>query len=733
MADRRKTETEGGDTARHDRQQQGAIANDSATINIKQLYQNFAALESPKLTGDEPPNNLPYGRDRIFGREAALKALDDRLERCDRVAVTSVAGMGGVGKSELAVQYARRALSQRYRGGAVWLSAQRAGIELLNFAKTRFFPQADFSQLGDLKGQLDFVWSHWPEPEAPPGSVLLIFDDVTDYRQQVKALLPSDTRFRVLVTTRQRIQGIDRLDLEILAPGDALALLRSILRASNEADPRAADETQLAAICEWLGYLPLGVELVGHYLERKPSLSLEALRERLQEKRLVATALVDEPDAISAERNVAAALELSWEAASAEAGGVESEGVESEGVESGGVESGGAGEQELAMRLSLFAAAPIPWDLVQGCWPEMKGEALEDWRDRLVELNLVQDAKKNRYALHPLIREFFAAKLRAAGVEQVVAWRRSFAAALTQVARQIPQTATLEQRARVREAIPHMEAATEYSDLLGSEDDEWSWPFEGLARYYAAQRLFDSAERYRQKCLKASETRFGSDRTPTAKSLNSLAILYQSQEKYEAAEPLFQRASNIHERQLGANHPDTVASLSNLAELYRLRGKYKEAVLVVRRALEIHEQKLGADHLDIVPRLNSLAALYCAQENYEEAARISQRALEIREQKLGAEHPFTAISCANLSLLYCKQARWSKAEPLMVRARLTLSQSLGESHPQSQAVLQNLFDLIDAARRSGCAEELSDHPLTQQLLAQLSNQASSPYFRQRYR
>jgi len=719
-------------------------------------------------------------RDRFFGRDEVLEELHQKLQTGDRrVAIASVAGMGGVGKSELALQYAREHLHETYRGGVVWLAGERAGIELLGFAKAQFFPDVDLAQLGDLREQLTFIWSRWPSAEVPPESVLLIFDDVTDYRRQVEAILPSDSRFRVLVTTREKIQGIDRLDLAVLAPADALALLRSIIGEVRI----AAEPDTAAAICEWLGFLPLGIELVGYYLQRKPRLFLATMLERLNGKRLASKALMDIPATLTAQRGVAAAFELSWEAISAQ--------------------DWGGSAQELAMRLSLFAAAPIPWGLMEGCWTAADGEDLEDWRDELVALHLVEEMERNRYQLHPLIREFFAAKL--ANSTAATAWRTAFAVTLTKIAK-LPPIVTLEQQAKVREAMPHLEAATEYTNLLG--DDDWSWPFEGLARFYKTQSFFEDAERCYQQCRAISETRFGADHPHTATSLNNLALLYQSQGQYDRAEPLYQRALAICERQLGADHPNTASSLNNLAELYRSQGKYDRAeplyqrALAIRerqlgadhpdtasslnnlaalyqsqgqydraeplyqralaicerqlgadhpdtaaslnnlaglyqsqgqydraeplfqRALAIRERQLGADHPDTAASLNNLAALYQSQGQYDRAEPLFQRALAIREQQLGADHPNTATSLNNLAVLYFHQARWGEAERLLVRALLIRAQTLGEAHPNTQSSIQSLFSLIGAALEQRRAAELSDHPLTQSILQQL--QTSPP-------
>ncbi|PIB15627.1 hypothetical protein AMR42_00620, partial [Limnothrix sp. PR1529] len=124
--------------------QQGIIANDQAQIEIGKVDQTMGdrveqnhsgsgdnvagnkyvhvhqPAPPPPPTGDGPPTNLQdrgVARDRFFGRDNVLEELHQLLQKGDhRVAIASVDGMGGVGKSELAVQYARQHLHETYRG-----------------------------------------------------------------------------------------------------------------------------------------------------------------------------------------------------------------------------------------------------------------------------------------------------------------------------------------------------------------------------------------------------------------------------------------------------------------------------------------------------------------------------------------------------------------------------------------------------------------------------------------
>jgi hypothetical protein len=208
-------------------------------------------------TPDSIPSNIPrsgLSPEQFFGRDRALEDLHQYLQQGRQVAITAVAGMGGVGKTELAIQYAQLHL-ETFTGGICWLSSRRGdiGVQIVEFAIVNF---SNFT-LPDgltLDGQVKFCWQRWPQ-----GQVLVVVDDVDDYRQ-VKPYLPpeSASRFKVLITTRERLgKPLIRIDLDVLKPKPALSLLKSLVGRE-----RLNREAWVARkLCKWLGYLPLGLEL----------------------------------------------------------------------------------------------------------------------------------------------------------------------------------------------------------------------------------------------------------------------------------------------------------------------------------------------------------------------------------------------------------------------------------------------------------------------------------------
>ena len=659
------------------------------------------------------PNNLPRSNAEFVGRQSEIERLHQQLQQNERLAISAIAGMGGIGKTELALQYAMSHRQGTYPGGLCWLQARDAdvGSQVVSFARSCL--RLDLPDNLELAEQVRFCWQHWPTGEA-----LIVFDDVTAYENVEPYLPPGEPRFKVLFTTRKHFTTVQELRLNVLSEEEAIQLLERLV--GGERIQRQIDDAK--ALCQWLGYLPLGLGLVGRYLEGKPDLTLVKMQQRLESKGLEAKALTQAEAGMTGDLGVAAAFELSWLELSEPA-------------------------QQLGCLLSLFALAPIPWELVESVVGELGDDAivpsdvedLEDLRDGvLFKRHLLQRTGKETYQLHQLIREFFSAKREL--LEAVEVMKRGYCAAMVAVARTIPQTPTRDLIARVTSSIPHLGEATVLQDWLSDED--LFWPFTGLARYWEGQGAYGQAQPWYEQRLVAVRDRLGEEHPDTATSLNNLAGLYRSQGRYSEAEPLYKQALEIDKRVLGEDHPDTATDLNNLANLYQSQGRYNEAEPLYKQTLDIYRQKLGENHPWTATSLNNLAELYKSQGRYSEAEPLYLQALEIRQSQLGEDHPDTAQSLNNLATLYKSQGRYSEAEPLYLQALEIRQSQLGEDHPDTAQSLNNLATLYDSQGRYGEAEPLylqalditrqqlgEDHPST---AIRLNNLAGLYYFQGRY-
>jgi tetratricopeptide (TPR) repeat protein len=640
----------GGEIHLGDRIYQGADAE-----AIKEILRDALQALQPntKLTGI--PENLPRsGVVQFVGRERELETLHQQLQENERVAVSAIAGMGGIGKTELALQYAL-STKQIYQGGICWLRAKglNVGTQIVQFGRSRLQlqPPEDL----DLTGQVGFCWTHWAA-----GEVLVIFDDVTDYEVIKSYLPPTESRFKVLMTTRLRLgKSVRQLEIDVLDKSAALALLESLVGA--ERIQRELDNAK--KLCAWLGYLPLGLELVGRYLDRKPDLSLAEMQQRLEKKRLDERSL-SKPDAdMTASLGVAAAFELSWEILDEPT-------------------------KQLGCLLSLFALAPIPWSLVEPCLPEQDLDDLEELRDdNLLNLNLLQRKGAGIYQLHQLIREFLQAKQ--ASLANPDKHRQQYCQAMVAVAQQIPETPTRDQIMALAPTMPHVaEVATTLNHYLSNKD--LITPFEGLGRFYRGQGFYQQAADWYEQCQNQSEQRFCTEHPDVATIMDNLAYVYKLQGRYSEAGSLYQQALEMRQRLLGAENSQVADSLNNLAMLYDDKGQYKEAEALYEQALEMRQHLLGTEHPDVADSFNNLAYLYLSQERYAEAEPLFKQAIALYKRTRGENYPQVAASLNNLARLYDAQGRYVEAEPLYVQALELYKRLLGEEHPNVAACLNNL-------------------------------------------
>ena len=617
-----------------------------------------------------------------MGREDELAEIHAKLQEGQGVIVCAVEGMGGVGKTELALQYATR--YQHEYVARYWLSLREMG--LAQAVVTMASPYLDLPEAMNSASEDELAawcWQNWL-PET--GKLLVILDDVPKAESIPDLAMPIDPRVRVLVTTRERELnvGFESVPLDVLSEEKALELLRKIVGAAKV----DKELVTVKEICKTLGYLPLGIELIGEYLSKNRFLTFAKLQERLN--------LADESIARERKgkfygyRGVEAAIQLSWDDIS-------------------------SGSQRVAMLLGLFAPVEILWELLAeiGSSAEITEAELNEARGQLDSLHLIQpvDDECNFYKIHTLVREFFRAKLLKA--DENHQFRQAFVNSLLALAKEIPQSPTRDLIAMVAPAIPHLDMLSRemLGDILNPEEDLY-WAFAGIARFYEGQGFYALAEDPYQRCLETTQELLGDLHPEVAVSFNNLALLYCSQGRYKEAESLYKLSLLLRQELLGECHPDVAVSFNNLAELYCSQGRYEEAEPLLKQALSLKQELLGERHTSVATSISNLAGLYCSQGRYEEAEPLLKQALSLKQELLGECHPDVAVSFNNLAGIYYLQGRYEEAEPLYQQS-LSLRQELfGERHPSVATSINNLALLYYSQGRYEKAEPLYKQSLS---------------------
>jgi len=624
-----------------------------------------------------------------------LQDLHDALTTTGKAALNqavALSGLGGIGKTQTAVEYAYRYFydTPTYE----WVFWIKADTELA--LVTDLAELARSLDLGD--GTLEELATRsrrWLETNH---GWLLIFDNA-DQPEIVKLWLPRNPQGRVLLTSRaprftslgiKTPIAVKKFSLE-----ESIAFLRD---RTDRPDLNAAELAAVTALAQELDGLPLALEQACAYIAQT-GVSFAVYGYYYQQQRLV---LLEKglPETGDYPQSVATTWLLNFEA----------------------VEKQSPASVPILQLSAVLAADAIHEPLLLVCAEEFgladctDELALAEQLAALANFSLIQRERTTAsYSIHRMVQAVIWQRLSAA--EQQT-WLQRAIAGLNAV---FPDVTQFENWGTCGRLVPHVQAIAKLTTAAQSTL-QWGFLLNQAGYYLNVQGRYGEAEPLYLRSVTIAEQQFGAEHPNVAASLNNLADLYRAQGRYGEAESLFQRSLQICEQQLGADHPNTASSLNNLAGLYRSQGRYSEAEPLYRRSLQIREQQLGADHPATATSLNNLAELYRSQGRYGEAEPLYQRSLQIIEQQLGADHPTTASSLNNLAELYRSQGRYGEAEPLYLRTLAILFNSLGQDHPNSQTVWKNFIALLTQVMQAGQTAQLSQHPLTQDLLRQMQEQ-----------
>ncbi|MFC8670689.1 tetratricopeptide repeat protein [Streptomyces sp. NPDC057199] len=265
------------------------------------------------------PVRLPPPPTAFVGRDSEVRDLLEFLDPHERsgpsTATALVTGMVGIGKTALALHVAHEARQRGwFRGGVCFLNAQGYGPNRAAEAGDLVGRLLRVFGFGDVPGDPEHVQALWHELLARLGAdrmpVLVVVDDVSA-AGQVAALLPGESRHRVVITTRDALTDLDArlVPLSVLPSRHSVALIDECLRIARPDDRRFAERNQdTVRLTELCGGLPLALRTMASLLRPEPALSPGDLADELADTRMRLDAL--SPDGIDVP--VRAAFDLSY-------------------------------------------------------------------------------------------------------------------------------------------------------------------------------------------------------------------------------------------------------------------------------------------------------------------------------------------------------------------------------------------------------------------------------------
>src|SRR5947209_5503777 len=653
---------------------------------------------SQRETGPPPVDpgmeTLPSARNPFFlGREDVLARLRHLWQPGQTSALNqlqAISGLGGVGKTQVALEYAYRYAMDNQSVWWVRADSREALVSgLLSIAHALSLPQRDERDQGAIVAAV----KGWLRQHT---GWLLILDNADD-PTLLPEFLPAPLRGHVLLTTRAQALGrlaarieIEPLDLDT---GPLLLLRRAGLLALDAplAQAEPSEWQEAVRLSHELGGLPLALDQAGAYLEETGC----GLPQYLELYRSHRTGLLrhrggvvsDHPDP------VATTWTLSF----------------------GLVESRSALAADLLRLCAVLYPDAMPEELfLQGA--AHLGPTLAVLQTGPLAFNqalavigsyslLRRNSREHTLSMHRLVQ---AVLFDAMSTEEREQWCKRAIAALNAVFPGVWDQGW-EQWEQCGRLLPHVLTLAAVT-VPQTQGLELASLLTRAADYLLHRAQYTQAESFYQRALSMCEQTLGRDHAQVSLPLCGLANLYREQGRFEQAEPLLQRA--LHLRQpLGPEHPEIPCPLKTLAVLHFEQGKYAQVEPLLQRDLHLKEQALGPEHPKLTFLLNNLAVLYCEQGQYERAELLLLRALRISEQAYGPEHPDVALPLNNLADCYQELGRFEWAEPLYQRALHILDQRLGRDHPRSAFPLHGLADLYRGQGRYEQAEPLYQRAL----------------------
>jgi tetratricopeptide (TPR) repeat protein len=653
---------------------------------------------------------VPLAAAHFTGRDAELDALDVALGVADRAVVTqAITGLGGVGKSQLAVRYVHQRADDY--DIVAWIRAEDGGIaDLSEFAVELGLAVAQLTPAERAAAAVRWL-------SSCEGRWLLVLDNIAA-PEQLLDCCPAAGNGRAIVTTRHRgiAQFGPALSVDVFDEATAVEYLLAV-------SGRGEDLDGATAMARALGFLPLALSHAGAYCAAGTSFTdyLELLGA------LPAAELFDSRPETSYAQTVASTWQVSIQAAE--------------------------GQAPLARRLLEMAAHLAPDAIPRALFEVLLDDAgsaaarkpLLDAFNALHRLSLAE-VNDDAISVHrllqkvvredPLVRADKTAALSAlaavAGAfpsdhAQPQTWPQSerllpHALAIDVAEEGGQRLVTLlnsvsEYLLRADSGERTVHAATRASAyvhrILGAEHPHTLRARSNLAAaYHAAGRPGEAIE-LGERVLADCQRILGPEHPGTLTAARGiLFVSYDLPGRAGAAIELGERVFTDCQRILGRQHPDTLRTGMMLASSYGSAGCIADAIELGERVLADCQRILGPEHLDTLRTGVILTLSYGSAGRVADAIELGERVLTDCERILGPEHLDTLRAGTALALSYGLGGRIGEAIELGERVLADCERILGPEHPGTLRAGMTLAFCYGLAGRVAEAIELGERVLT---------------------
>lgn len=652
------------------------------------------------------------------GREAELGALRDALRPDGAVAV--IHGLGGVGKSALVREYARR---ERHNYSTVWSVEATSDASIVD-GVLRLAAQ----ERGDVDRRTAARELLAALPRSVERPALLIYDDLADEDLLREWMPPPGVRLLASSRNAAWSDGVSRIYVTSWSAADGVRYLRA------ESGREYSDE-DAGALVDALGGLPLALSHAAAYLKRSISISARTYVERIERH------LARAPKGAEYDRAVFATFVEAIATAERES----------------------PGSAALMCIAGFFAPIQIPevlfaqtagdGEVLRPCQPDLDGATARQWAELGVVMGDTYALDDALGVLHRLSLIRFSELERTFDVHRLVqaasrtllnAGERSWAHAAVRLVTDafpepeltnfklcgvlfphalavldalaiddlFPPAGTLARRCggflsyrasyadaevMLRRSLRIMEA------VQGPRSLAWS-AMRDLGVILAVANKRDEADTALRGALALAETDYGVSSTQVADVLSATAFTLREAERAREAESLARRATALRELIAGSDDPEVARSLNMLGVLARDLGALDEAEASYRRAIEIETAAYGERDPRVALTIGNLALMLMFANRLDEAEVMQRRALDIHLEAHGPENIDVANDLNNLATILYRLGRYEEAEGHCRQALMIDESFYGPLHPRNAIDLATLGDILYETGRAGEAE-----------------------------
>ena len=628
---------------------------------------SVSSLAAGRTWRIRPPVRSFTGRDEQL---AALRAQLTSAGAATLVPTAALYGMGGIGKTQLALAYAQR-YRAKYQFG--WWVPAETELDMLtalaelgvSLGLPRDLPLADLAAAArDALGE----HSGW----------LLIFDNVPD-PDAVANFLPAAGGGHVLVTSRNAAwHGIaDPVPVDLLPLDAAVGLLQ---RRSGDPDTQAA-----ARLAEALGRLPLALEQAAAYAAQQ-RLSLASYLELFRERR---AELLKRGKPLGYHGTVDATFALALE----QLGRVKPAAVQLLQI------CAMLAPDELPIHLLLGEADQLPDPLAGVVHDPLEREEL---KGALYRGGLLAEDVSDTARIHRLVQVVALHQMRESDRSQLVAQTTNLLAVLFPSDGSEPQNWP-----RCAQLLPHVQALLDHATDLKLIAPSLARLLVLSSEYLRAREQFTTARDYDLQALYIYGQIYGDEpHFDVVRNLNNLSADSYQLRDIETALDTNGKAFDMLTRLYGDNdHPDIALVLSRMAILameLRVPNLTLQSVKApLEEALAMRQRLYQGDHIDIVENLRNLAAVL-GEEEPERARALNEQALAMSQRLYNGDHPQVVVSLTNLASTMRELGQLEQARELNEQALEMSRRVYNGDHP---AVVRGLTGLAITMRELGQLEQ----------------------------